>query len=321
MPVPILPHKCLYALAMVVAAAALSPTNVSAATVYVSLQTTGFVDAYNVNGTLEGTIDLGLNSPAGLVVDAAGNLFVNQFNTSTILEYNVVTGVISTFASMPANSGPFALAFDTSGNAYVATLTTGLVYKFDSSGVQQGSPVAVPDARGIEFNPNDGNLYVVSTGGGANDAIYQVTTGLVATLFVSSNGTDLVGPRYILFDGTLMLVSNTGTGPGGGFVEQFNGTTDGGVFQSLSGLDGPNQLTCDAGCANLYIAQFFGNNVLDDQGGTTTIFAGGPTTANGAAFSPVDPTFFVSVAPEPSTFVLMGAGLCGLAMFRRRLLT
>jgi len=269
---------------------------VHADTVYVASQTNGTVMAYDVAGTIQTQIAAGLNNPTGLAVDGAGNLYISDFGNSAIRRYAVSTGTLSTFAILPPGSGPFGIAFDREGSAYVSTLNTGLVYKFSASGVQQAGAAAVPSARGIAYNPADGNLYVASTG--SRDAIYRVTPDLSPSLFFQSDAThNIKQPRYLAFHPVTgqLLVSNSGNanfnGTAGidtGFIEQFNGSTDTGIV--LSNLLGPNGLAFDAGAKHLYFTEYFGNDFrVSTGGGQSSVLATGIPGAIGLAYSLVSP--------------------------------
>ena len=48
-----------------------------------------------------------LNYPAGLGVDASGNLYIADMSNACIRKINVSTGLISTIAGIPGNSSAF----------------------------------------------------------------------------------------------------------------------------------------------------------------------------------------------------------------------
>src|ERR1017187_6017465 len=194
---------------------------------YVSNQVSGIVAAYDsTSGAFQA--DVGRYSlPAGLTING-NDQYVSDLLANTIYSVPLSGGSQSTFITLPGNSGPFQVAFDALGNAYVATLVSGLVYKFDSSGIEIGSPVAVSRARGITYDPVDGNLYVVSTpnsdGFGGIDAIEQLSTSLMVLnpAFITSNMRQggataepaINAPRFIAIDSVgNFSISNTGTDP------------------------------------------------------------------------------------------------------------
>lgn len=91
-----------------------------------------------------------LNNPVGLAFDAAGNLYIGDFNNYRVRRVNAMTGVISTFAGdgNPRNFDPLyvgpatrtpvspaGLAFDAMGNLYIADTRGHLIRKVDPSGV------------------------------------------------------------------------------------------------------------------------------------------------------------------------------------------
>jgi NAD(P)-dependent dehydrogenase (short-subunit alcohol dehydrogenase family) len=75
----------------------------------------------------------GLDDPAGLAFDKAGNLYVANAANNTIEEFTPGGGG-NVFASTGL-SAPTGLAFDSAGNLYVANSGNNTIEKFTSSGV------------------------------------------------------------------------------------------------------------------------------------------------------------------------------------------
>ena len=75
-----------------------------------------------------------LNLPAGLAVDASGNVFVADTGGGRVRRIDAGTGVISTLAATGGSiyvRSPAGLAVDASGNVYVADSDEGEVLRFD----------------------------------------------------------------------------------------------------------------------------------------------------------------------------------------------
>ena len=72
----------------------------------------------------------------GLAFDAAGNLYVANFNGNTVSEFSCTGASKGTFAS--GLSVPVGLAFDAVGNLYVANRGTNSVLEFSSTGASKG---------------------------------------------------------------------------------------------------------------------------------------------------------------------------------------
>jgi len=72
-----------------------------------------------------------LNSPTGLAIDTAGNLFIAQSNDTRIRKVTP-EGVISTFVPFGGNTGRIPLIFDASGNLIVGLNQR--IFRVDSSG-------------------------------------------------------------------------------------------------------------------------------------------------------------------------------------------
>ena len=90
----------------------------------------GNIDEFTSNG-VRSTIAFGLNYPAGLAFDQAGNLFVADGGA---IDKFTPAGVRTTFAS--GLNYPTGLAFDSAGNLFVADARGGAVYKFTPAGVR-----------------------------------------------------------------------------------------------------------------------------------------------------------------------------------------
>jgi hypothetical protein len=135
--------------------------------------------------------------PAGLAVDASGDLYIADVTASVIRKVNGSTGIISTIAGLgfghpgfsgdggPAVSaalnGPEGLALDSNGNLYISDSNNGAVRKIDAT-LQTISTVA-GNGMFFQLNPPDGtpaNAYGLP---GAN-AVAVDPTG---TLYVETN--------------------------------------------------------------------------------------------------------------------------------------
>jgi uncharacterized protein (TIGR03437 family) len=143
-----------------------------------------------------------LNGPRGLVLDASGNIYIADSNNNVIRMINAVTGIISTVigngtAGFAGDGGPAlqaelnsprGLAFDSSGNLYIAdynnsrirevvngTITTiaggaGPVFGYGGDGsVGTQAVLNFPSALVVD---SSGNVYVSDTG---NNAIRILT--------------------------------------------------------------------------------------------------------------------------------------------------
>jgi sugar lactone lactonase YvrE len=146
-----------------------------------------------------------LQTPTGVALDGAGNLYIADKENNVIREVNALTQTITTIAGNhrntpgsgnvgdggPATSatlnGPNDVAVDSVGNIYIADSYNGLVRKVVPSGII--TTVAGGGIAGILSNPSGlaldpaGNLYVADTG---HNMIQFVSSGTITA--VAGNG-------------------------------------------------------------------------------------------------------------------------------------
>ena len=225
----------------------------------------------------------GFNLPIGVAVDAAGNIYISDFNTQIVRKVDGTTGNISTFAgngqicadsttacgdggpAAQANLGePAGLLIDANGNLLIAD-------SFDSK-IRLVPPSGATIST-IAFNGTGGNA---GDGGPALQASMDLPTALAidatGNIFVSSNITSSVR-RIDAAAGTISTVA----GPTAGFAGIRGFAGDGGLAtQAAINNEG---IAVD-GAENLYIADA-GNNRIRVVPLTPTL----AQTGNFAAFN------------------------------------
>ena len=187
----------------------------------------------------------------------ADTVFLSTYNVDSILNFNS-TGIQSTFATAANGLNyPAGLAFDGSGNLYVANTGGGLqgspsIEKFSSSGtgsVFTTSGLSYP--ADLAFDEN-GNLYVANAG---NNTVEEFNSSGTGSVFATATS-GLDSPFGLAFDssGNLYVANYSNT------ILKFTPSGTGTVF-ATSGLDNPQALAFDSS-GNLYVANY-GNNTIE----------------------------------------------------------
>jgi sugar lactone lactonase YvrE len=168
------------------------------------------------NGDNISAINAELNSPGGVAVDTAGNIYIVDSNNDRIRKVTVSTGIITTVAgngtfgyngdNIPATEAelyaPYGVAVDSAGNIYIAdffncrirkvTFSTGLISTVAGNGTCAYSGNNVLATSAELYHPNRvaldaaGNIYL-SDAGDYRVRKVTVSTGMISN--VAGNGT------------------------------------------------------------------------------------------------------------------------------------
>ncbi|HEX9047054.1 MAG TPA: immunoglobulin domain-containing protein [Verrucomicrobiae bacterium] len=217
-----------------------------------------------------------LNFPCGVAFDANGNLFIgDQFNNR--VRRVDTNGIITTVAGNGDSAsygdggaatnagvrGPVGLAFDRSGNLYIAQYSENRVRRMDTNGI-----ITTVAGGGV-----GGGVDGLGDGGPATNAILSGPQFLACT----ANGSLLIADfahnvvRQVDTNGIITVLVGTG-------AADFSG--DGGDPLQAT-LNGPVGLALDP-FGDLFISDYFNQRVrevLSSQGPTLTIFGAGLANA------------------------------------------
>ena len=169
----------------------------------------------------------------------ADDIYVSLYSSGTILKFDS-NGNQTVFAS--GLNRPYGLAFDSSGNLYVANGGDNTIEKIDTNGV--GSLFATVDLSVLSDLAFDGsgNLFVSNP---LSNTIERISATRVVSVFAN---TGLNKPTGLTFDNSGNLyVANSGDNT----IEKFDTNGVGSVL--ITGLRTPNGLAFDTS-GNLYVA-------------------------------------------------------------------
>lgn len=169
--------------------------------IYIANQNAGNVLRFNqTTGEILGTV-LSTSSPAGLVFDESGRLYITQnISGGSLRQYNSSGTLLATIATWPAGEYPRGLAWGPDDRLYVNVLNNnagnGRVDAINLSGNTRSTFVTLDSGSnpytGIKWGP-DGNLYVVDYGENELD-VFSASGSLIRKLTTS-----LSGPHAVAF--------------------------------------------------------------------------------------------------------------------------
>jgi sugar lactone lactonase YvrE len=237
----------------------------------------------------------------GIALDSTGLVYFSDYDFNTVWQING-NGDINVYAGIPVEApghgsysgdngaaasatlnAPEQIAFDPSGNLYIADRFNNLIRMVNSAGTI------------TTFAGNYGNGFggYAGDGGPANQATLNNPQGVTAdaqgNVYIADTNNNVV--RKVDTTGTITLFAGTpGVSGNSGDNGPATSATLGQIYQLATDLNG-----------NLYIADF-GNGVVRkvDSTGTITTYAGGGTAA-------------VTTTPQPATSVNLNNGPVGLA--------
>jgi 6-phosphogluconolactonase (cycloisomerase 2 family) len=142
----------------------------------------------------------GATDPESLAVDPSGNLYVGNYNGSSVVVY--VPGLTAPSETITAGiSNPVALAFDPTGNLYVANRTGNSItaYAPGSTNVLRTITEGIDEPQDVAFD-RSGDLYV-SNLGNSTVTVYGVGTTKplrsIATAFPGPLAFDKTGDLFV----------------------------------------------------------------------------------------------------------------------------
>ena len=261
----------------------------------------------------------------GMAFDKLGNLFSTQFDANSIYKINKNSNVGTLFASGITDL-PESLVFDKTGSYLYSGRANGLkqINKYDPFNVPPNDPLLqsyTPTKFGnkgtdwIDLAHDQTTIYYTSEG----STIYRFDTnangGIGANIAdFANNGTGnemfalriLANGSVIVADSNDVLYFNAdGSIKKTYLINQHTGD----LFALNFDPDGTSFWTAElGGSGNVYKVDIASGTILE------TIETNNQSVAGLAIYGEVTP----NTVPEPSTFILMGAGIAGAALLRKR---
>ncbi len=201
----------------------------------------------------------GLDLPAGVAVDSAGNVYIADSGTGAIYEWNASTQQMTALVTAGLNA-PQGVAVDGAGNVYIADTGNNAIKKWSAATGQVtmlvASGLASPQGAAVD---GGGNVYIADTGNNAIEK-WSAATGKLSAL-VSSG---LASPVGVTVDGAgnLYIADNKSDA-----IVEWNAATGKLTTPMPSGLASPEGAAVD-GAGNVYVADW-GNRAIREWNAAT----------------------------------------------------
>jgi uncharacterized protein (TIGR03437 family) len=257
---------------------------------------------YNIGNGQQAT-NAFLNSPSGVAVDAAGNIYIADTGNNEVRKVNAATGIISAFAGSTTGGfagdgaaatsaqlhSPSAVTLDSAGNVYIADTANNRIRKVNTSGIITTVAGSSAVSTGL-----------IGDGGLATSAILNSPRGVMVdssgTLYIADSGNNRV--RKVGTNGIINTIAGNGTTGTVGMVG------DGGPAINAS-LSVPVGMALDSS-GNLYIADS-GDNLIrkvTTNGNISSIAGNGES-----GYSPGDENLAIyAELNEPEGLAVDGSG-------------
>lgn len=201
--------------------------------------------------TVSTFISSGLNRPAGLATDAAGNIYVADENGNRVVKYT--PNGVETIVASPVGGYklPNGVAVDSDNNIYVSTnhFDQHTIFKVTPANVvAEVAPEVMAGPVGIAVDGNN-NLYVADLNA---NTVRKVTPAGVASVFT----TQVEFPVAVTADGNGNVYVISGQDSE---VYKFNSA--GTLITSFDGLSYPSGITVDAN-NNVFVADTYGHRIV-----------------------------------------------------------
>ncbi len=275
----------------------------------------GNINRYDSTGTFLETLNIGSSGyTTGMAFDASGNLYATGFSASRVAKFDTNGTLLNSNYLTTGLSTPESIVFDNSGNIYVGNLGSG-IQKYDMSGNYVGNVIG-NRVDWFDLTADQSTFYYGQEG----TAVKTVSNGIPGTPGADfATGLQNAFAMRVLADNGLLVADR-------GDVKRFD--SSGTLIQTydVAGVDGWFALNLDPDATSfwsgsysndtLYKFDILAGNLLQTistTGSSSNLYgvavfgeitAGGPGPGH--------------VVPEPSTFLLLGGGLVGLAFTVRR---
>ena len=240
---------------------------------------TSGVPSYTGDGGL--AVNATLNTPRGIAIDGAGNLYIADSGNNVVREINAANGHITTIAgngtatyngdgaaTSVSLNGPYGVTVDAAGDVYIADTNNQRIREFVAATSTITTVAGKGDSNGLgagEFSGDDGAPLLADL-----SLPYAVAFDASGNMYIPDSGNNRIRVVYV-------------TGPDTGKIETFAGTGnpafggDGGNGLGAS-FYAPSGLAFDV-AGNLYIADTQNNCVrkLSKSTGLVSTIAGNET--------------------------------------------
>jgi sugar lactone lactonase YvrE len=217
------------------------------------------------NNTVTNLVTTGLNTPAAVAMDKAGNVYIGDSDNFTIKKWFPATGTLVTVTNDRISVGvPWALALDAAGDIFdVDYGYNRFIERTATDGIYTTLATGLAGPQGVSCDPGGNHVYITDSG---HEAIKMWTPAGGVTTVISSG---LFAPGNVVVDGSGNLyIANPATSSGSiiskwvaasGTLTTWVPTSGGSASTNLNSAVG---IALDA-TGNLYIADANNQRILE----------------------------------------------------------